>query len=45
MKKHDKGAATTSAEEAKFLSSYDMTKYPRPSVAADIVAGLGDIMK
>ena len=38
MKKHDKGAAATNAEEAKFLSSYDMTKYPRPSVAADIVA-------
>ena len=36
MKKN--GKPSTSDEEASFLASYRLDKYPRPSVAADIVA-------
>ena len=36
MKKNDKPSA--SDDEASFLAHYSLEKYPRPSVAADIVA-------
>lgn len=38
MKTNNVADVETNAEEAKFLATYNMKKYPRPSVAADIVA-------
>ena len=32
----------TSDEEKKFLAGYDLTKYDRPSVAADVVVHIKD---
>ena len=36
MKKNEKASAAD--DEASFLAHYSLEKYPRPSVAADIVA-------